>query len=133
VGNSVFCPFYFDHSVVFLFYGVVDSSIDLKELRLSQKKRGSGSRIGTARESSSCSISSKRRDTLVTNPMLRKGPDSNYDKRNKSVVICDIDIYTIILCCPCYMPKYVPRLEDIMHDPEGECIMPSNLGTYFDI
>jgi hypothetical protein len=26
-------------------------------------------------------------------------------------------IYTIILCCPCYMPKYVPRLEGIMHDP----------------
>jgi hypothetical protein len=36
------------------------------------------------------------------------------------------------LCCPCYMPKYVPRLEGIMHDPE-KCIMPSNLGTYFDI
>jgi hypothetical protein len=34
---------------------------------------------------------------------------------------------------PCYMPKYVPRLEGIMHDPEGECIMPSNLGTYFGI
>jgi hypothetical protein len=30
-------------------------------------------------------------------------------------------------------PKYVPRLEGIMHDPEGECIMPSNLGTYFGI
>ena len=54
-------------------------------------------------------------------------------------------IYRIILCCPCYMPKYVPRLEGIMHDPdvprlevimhdpEGECIMPSNLGTYFGI
>ena len=59
-------------------------------------------------------------------------------------------IYTIILCCPCYMPKYVPRLEGIMHDPEGRralclltlghisayngsCIMPSNLGTYFGI
>ena len=41
--------------------------------------------------------------------------------------------YTIILCCPCYMPKYVPRLEGIMHDLEGECIMPSNLGTYFGI
>jgi hypothetical protein len=44
--------------------------------------------------------------------------------------------YTITLCCPCYnMPKYVPRLEGIMHDPEGEgeCIMPSNLGTYFGI
>jgi hypothetical protein len=27
--------------------------------------------------------------------------------------------YTIILCCPCYMPKYVPRLEGIMYDPEG--------------
>jgi hypothetical protein len=25
-------------------------------------------------------------------------------------------IYTIILCCPCYMPKYVSRLEGIMHD-----------------
>ena len=31
---------------------------------------------------------------------------------------------TIILCCPCYMPKYVPRLEGIM---------PSNHGTYFGI
>ena len=28
-------------------------------------------------------------------------------------------IYTIILCCPCYMPKYVPRLEGIMH---SECL-----------
>ena len=27
-------------------------------------------------------------------------------------------IITIILCCPCYMPKYVPRLEGIMHDPK---------------
>ena len=39
--------------------------------------------------------------------------------------------YTIILCCPCYMPKYVPRLEGIMHS-SSECIMPSNLGTYYD-
>ena len=30
-------------------------------------------------------------------------------------------IITIISCCSCYMPKYVPRLEGIM---------PSNLGTY---
>jgi hypothetical protein len=30
-------------------------------------------------------------------------------------------IITIIFCCPCYMPKYVPRLEGIMHDP---CYMP---------
>ena len=22
------------------------------------------------------------------------------------------------MCCPCYMPKYVPRLEGIMHDPK---------------
>ena len=28
--------------------------------------------------------------------------------------------YTIILCCPCYMSKYVPRLEGIMHDPQGQ-------------
>ena len=28
-------------------------------------------------------------------------------------------IITIILCCPCYMPKYVPRLEGIMHDPKS--------------
>ena len=40
-------------------------------------------------------------------------------------------IITIMLCCLCYMPKYVPRLEGIMHDPK--CIMPSNLGTYFGI
>ena len=46
----------------------------------------------------------------------------------------NVVIYTIILCCPCYMPKYVPRLEGIMHDPpSGSCIMPSNLGTYFGI
>ena len=32
-------------------------------------------------------------------------------------------IITIILCCPCYMPKYVPRLEGMMHDLEGECII----------
>ena len=55
-------------------------------------------------------------------------------------------LITIILCCPCYMPKYVPRLEGIMHSPSGRalcfltlghnfgsCIMPSNLGTYFGI
>jgi hypothetical protein len=29
------------------------------------------------------------------------------------------NIYTILLCCPCYMPKYIPRLEGIMHRPEG--------------
>jgi len=29
-------------------------------------------------------------------------------------------VYTIILCCPCYMLKYVPRLEGIMHDPKGQ-------------
>ena len=59
---------------------------------------------------------------------------------------------TIILCCPCYMPKYVPRLEAIMHIvlfmlyaelcPKvrrhnallfGSFIMPSNFGTYFGI
>ena len=33
-------------------------------------------------------------------------------------------IITIILCNPCNMPKYVPRLEGIM---------PSKLGTYFGI
>ena len=27
-------------------------------------------------------------------------------------------IITTILFCPCYMPKYVPRLEGIMHDPK---------------
>ena len=32
-------------------------------------------------------------------------------------------IITIILCCPCYMPKYVPRLEGIMHSPSGSCII----------
>ena len=35
------------------------------------------------------------------------------------VVMLYVLIYTIILCCPCYMPKYVPRLEGIMHDPKG--------------
>ena len=54
-------------------------------------------------------------------------------------------IIALILWCPCYMSKYVPRLEGIMHDPKcpkarrhnplpfGSCIMPSNLGTYFGI
>ena len=32
----------------------------------------------------------------------------------------NLGTYFGILCCPCYMPKYVPRLEGIMHDPEGE-------------
>jgi hypothetical protein len=39
-------------------------------------------------------------------------------------------IITIILCCPCYMPKYVPRLEGIIHSPFGSCIMPSNLEIF---
>ena len=47
-----------------------------------------------------------------------------YYRRNlqKALIIQNIDgitSYTIILCCPCYVPKYVPRLEGIMHDPEG--------------
>ena len=56
-------------------------------------------------------------------------------------------IITIILCCPCYMPKYVPRLEMLSmlyaeicpnvrrHNALlfGSCIMPSNLGTCFGI
>jgi hypothetical protein len=28
-------------------------------------------------------------------------------------------IITTLLCCPCYMPKYVPRLEGIMHSSGG--------------
>ena len=47
---------------------------------------------------------------------------------NKMRFLCDDTIisdhsysYTIILCCPCYMPKYVPRLEGIMHDPKVSC------------
>ena len=34
-------------------------------------------------------------------------------------------IITIILCCPCYMLKYIPRLEGIMHSPSGRplCIL----------
>ena len=34
-------------------------------------------------------------------------------------------IYTIILCCPCNMPKYVPRLEGIMHDPKSALCLPT--------
>ena len=31
-------------------------------------------------------------------------------------------IITIILCCPCYMPKYAPRLEGIMQSPSGRAL-----------
>ena len=31
-------------------------------------------------------------------------------------------IITIILCCPCYMPKYVPRLEGKMHSPSDRAL-----------
>ena len=31
-------------------------------------------------------------------------------------------IITIILCCPCYMPKYVPRLEGITWTTQYYCI-----------
>jgi hypothetical protein len=37
-------------------------------------------------------------------------------------------IITIILCCPCYMPKYVPRLEGIMHSPSGRGLCLLTLG-----
>ena len=37
-------------------------------------------------------------------------------------------IITIILCCPCYMPKYVPRLEGIMHFPSGHALCLLTLG-----
>ena len=37
-------------------------------------------------------------------------------------------IYTMILCCPCYMPKYVPRLDGIMHDPKGSALCLLTLG-----
>ena len=39
-----------------------------------------------------------------------------------------LDIYTIILCFPCNMPKYVPRFEDIMHNPEGSALYLLTLG-----
>ena len=29
---------------------------------------------------------------------------------------------------PCYMPKYVPRLEGIMHDPKGSALCLLTLG-----
>jgi hypothetical protein len=32
------------------------------------------------------------------------------------------------LCCPCYMPKYVPRLEGIMHDPKASPLCLLTLG-----
>jgi hypothetical protein len=32
-------------------------------------------------------------------------------------------ILTIILCCPFYMPKYVPRWEGIMHSPSGSILL----------
>ena len=38
-------------------------------------------------------------------------------------------IITIILCCPCYMPKYVPRLEGIMHSPFGLLTL-GHIATY---
>ena len=37
-------------------------------------------------------------------------------------------IITITLCCPCYMPKYVPRLEGIMHFPSGRALCLLTLG-----
>ena len=44
-----------------------------------------------------------------------------YDNKNLHITELEytwqVFIYTIILCCPCYMPKYVPKLEGIMHDP----------------
>jgi hypothetical protein len=33
-----------------------------------------------------------------------------------------------ILCCPCYMPKYVPRLEGIIHDSKGSALYLLTLG-----
>ena len=36
--------------------------------------------------------------------------------------ICCFSIYTIILCGPCYMPKYVPMLEGIMHNQKGSAL-----------
>ena len=37
-------------------------------------------------------------------------------------------IIAIILCCPCYMPKYVPRLESITHPPSGRALCLLTLG-----
>jgi hypothetical protein len=31
-------------------------------------------------------------------------------------------IITIIICCPCYMAKYVSRLEGVLHSPSGRAL-----------
>jgi hypothetical protein len=55
----------------------------------------------------------------------------NWDDRNCTIIVMisyshlsdffksdfPFHFITIIMCCPCYMPKYVPRLEGVMHDP----------------
>jgi hypothetical protein len=38
-------------------------------------------------------------------------------------VFLSLNNHTIIWCCPCYMPIYVPRLEGIMHDPKGSRVV----------
>jgi hypothetical protein len=50
--------------------------------------------MNSGRVSSSCSTCGTRRVTLVTIPVISHewGPDCDYDKRNISMIICDIDI-----------------------------------------
>jgi hypothetical protein len=49
-------------------------------------------------------------------------------KDSVSSVYTNVDTYTIILCCPCYMPIYVLRIEGIMHDPKGSALCFLTLG-----
>jgi hypothetical protein len=39
-------------------------------------------------------------------------------------IMWTVTIYTITLCCPCYMTKYVPRLEGIMHSVRAYAFYP---------
>jgi hypothetical protein len=36
------------------------------------------------------------------------------------------------LCCPCYMPKYVPMLDGIMHSPSGRALCLQTVGHISD-
>jgi hypothetical protein len=50
--------------------------------------------MNSGRVNSSCSTCGTRRVTLVTIPVISHewGLDCDYDKRNISMIICDIDI-----------------------------------------
>ena len=60
---------------------------------------------------------------IITEQLISKMSNAvacRYFRYILNIQIAKHKIYTITLCCPCYMPKYVPRLEGIMHDPKGQ-------------